>query len=116
MLSLISTIGLFAADPPANSASGNPGDLIKLVGWMGLMAFVFYFVAIRPQSQKAKKHAELLKGLRSGDKVVTSGGLLGVVLNVKDKTVSVRSGDSKLELQKGAISEVLERGSEATQS
>jgi preprotein translocase subunit YajC len=116
MLSLISNIGLFAADAPANSPASNPGDLIKLVGWMALMAFVFYFIAIRPQSQKAKQHAELIKGLRSGDKVVTSGGLLGVVLNVKDKTVSLRSGDSKLELQKGAVSEVLERGSEASQS
>ncbi|MBI3851688.1 MAG: preprotein translocase subunit YajC [Verrucomicrobia bacterium] len=81
-----------------------------------LMVVVFYFILIRPQQKKAKDHASLLKTLRSGDKIVTSGGVVGVVITVKEKTVSLRSADTKLEVLKSAISEITERGGEATAS
>lgn len=117
MMAIDSAMLLLAADAPAGAPSVNPtAEMLKLGGMVVMFILVFYFVAIRPQSQKSKQHTELLKTLRSGDKVVTSGGLLGVVLNVKEKTVSVRSGESKIEVQKGAISEVLERGGEASPS
>jgi preprotein translocase subunit YajC len=117
MILIDALIPLFAADAPGGPAPVNPtGEMLKLGGMVAMFIFVFYFIAIRPQSQKAKQHAAMLKTLRAGDKVVTSGGLLGVVLTVKDKSVSVRSGESKLEFQKGAIAEVLERGSEASPS
>src|SRR2546427_311562 len=79
-----------------------------------LMVVVFYFILIRPQQKKAKDHASLLKTLRSGDKIVTSGGVVGVVITVKEKTVSLRSADTKMEVLKSAISEITERGGEAT--
>jgi len=117
MIPIDAAILLLAAQGPAGSPPVNQtAEMLKLGGMVVMFVVVFYFIAIRPQSQKAKQHAALLKTLRSGDKVVTSGGLLGVVLNVKEKSVSVRSGESKLEIQKGAIAEILERGSEASQS
>lgn len=109
-------IPLLAAATEGERITNPTADLLKMGGMVVMFVFVFYFIAIRPQSQKAKQHAEMLKTLRSGDKVVTSGGMLGVVLNVKDKAVSIRSGESKLELQKGAIAEVLERGSDSSSS
>jgi preprotein translocase subunit YajC len=83
---------------------------------MGLMVVVFYFILIRPQQQKAKAHAELLKGVRAGDKVVTSGGVVGVIVTVKDKTVTLRTADSKLEVTKGAIAEVTERSGDSSEA
>ena len=87
-------------------------------GWTGfipiiLLVVVFYFVLIRPQQKKAKEHQVLLKSLRPGDKVVTSGGVIGTVLAVKEKIVTIRSGDTKLEVTKGAVSEVVERSGDA---
>ncbi len=86
-------------------------------GWAGfvplvLLLVVFYFVLIRPQQKKAKEHQQLLTTLRPGDKVVTSGGIVGTVLAVKDKAVTLRSADAKLEITKGAVSEILERSGE----
>ena len=71
---------------------------------------------IRPQQKKAKEHATLLKSIRSGDRIVTSGGVVGVVITVKEKTVTLRSADTKLEVLKSAVSEVSERGGETSES
>jgi len=76
---------------------------------------VFYFILIRPQQKKAREHTDLLKTLKPGDKVVTSGGVLGVIVSVKEKSVSLRSADTKLEVLKSAVSEITERSSAAGQ-
>ena len=81
-----------------------------------LMVLVFYFVFIRPQQRKAKEHDTLMKTLRSGDKIVTSSGIVGIVVSVKDKTVSIRSADTKLEILKSAVTEITERGGEPSPS
>ena len=52
----------------------------------------------------------MLASLKSGDKVVTSSGIVGVVITVKDKTVSLRSADAKMEVTKSSVTEILERG------
>jgi preprotein translocase subunit YajC len=77
------------------------------------MVVVFYFILIRPQQKKAKDHNTLLKTLRSGDKIVTSGGVVGVVVTVKEKTVSIRSADTKMEVLKSAVAEITERSGES---
>jgi preprotein translocase subunit YajC len=78
---------------------------------------VFYFVLIRPQQKKAKQHAEMLKTVRPGDKVVTSGGIVGMVLSVKEKGgMTIRSADAKIEITRAAIAEITERGNEKSES
>jgi preprotein translocase subunit YajC len=88
-------------------------SLVPLV----LLMVVFYFVLIRPQQTKAKQHAELLKTVKPGDKIVTSGGIIGLVLTVRDKGgVTIRSADAKLEITRAAIAEITERGNEKSES
>jgi len=82
---------------------------------LGLIAVVFYFALIRPQQKKAKQQAEMLKGVKAGDKIVTASGILATVITVKEKSVSIRSADSKFEITKSAIAEILER-SDASES
>ena len=82
---------------------------------MILLVVVFYFILIRPQQQRAKHQSRLLKSLKSGDKVVTAGGIVGVVITVKDKTVSLRSADAKMEITKSSVAEIIE-SSGATES
>ena len=81
-----------------------------------LMIVVFYFILIRPQQKKAKQHQELLKQVKGGDRVVTSSGIIGTVISVKEKSISLRSADTKLEILKSAIAEVTDRSGEATES
>ncbi len=83
---------------------------------MVLMLVMLYFVMIRPQSKKAKEHAALLQGLRPGDKVVTSGGVVGTIVSVKERTIALRSAETKLEILKSAVADVTERGESSSSS
>lgn len=81
--------------------------------WLGfapmvLLVVVFYFVLIRPQQKRAKAQALLISNIKAGDKVVTTSGIVGVVINVKDKTVTLRSFDAKMEVTKSSVTEILE--------
>ena len=81
------------------------------------MGVVFYFLLIRPQRVRAKQQDSLLKNLKSNDRVVTSSGIVGIVISVKDKSVTLRSADSKLEVLKSAVTEITEKaGAESSSS
>jgi preprotein translocase subunit YajC len=82
---------------------------------MVLLVVVFYFILIRPQQKRAKQQAVLIQSLKSGDKVATASGIVGVVITVKDKTVSIRSADAKMEVTKASVTEILQ-GSDAIES
>lgn len=105
-------LSVLTAMAPSSGQSGqsNVPALLQLFPIL-LVFVVFYFVLIRPQQKKAKEHNELLKSLRTGDKVVTNGGVMGIVVGVKDKSVSIRSAESKLEVLKSAVTEITEKAS-----
>jgi len=97
--------------PPSQEGGQAPpwAGMVPLI----LLLVVFYFILIRPQQKKAKEHQRMLTTLRPGDKVLTSGGVMGTVLTVKEKSVTLRSSETKLEVAKAAVSEILERTGEA---
>lgn len=69
-----------------------------------LIFIIFYFLLIRPQQKQEKERQLMLKNIKKNDEVVTAGGLHGVVLNLKDKTVTVRIDDNvKVEIDRSAI-------------
>lgn len=80
-----------------------------------LFGIVFYFILIRPQSQQRKKQAALLASLKSGDKVVTTSGIVGIVVSVKENSVTLRSADAKMEVTKASVTQILE-GSAPTEA
>ena len=100
---------LLALAPQAQPGQEPPPAWTTLVPLV-LIGVVFYFILFRPQQKRAKEHTNLLKTLKPGDKIVTSSGIVGVVLTVKDRTVSLRSADTKLEVLKSSVAEVSERG------
>jgi len=105
----MSMIEIFAmAPPPPPGTEANPtGQLLNSVGMIVLLCIMFYFLLIRPQSKQRKEQEKLIKGVKSGDRILTTGGLYGIVTNVKDKTVMVKIADNvKVELIKSAISTV----------
>ena len=79
---------------------------------MILMVVIFYFLLIRPQQKKAKEHTKMVNALKSGASVVTRGGVVGTVQSVKDTTVTVRSLESKFEVEKHAIERVINNNSD----
>jgi len=81
-----------------------------------LLIFAFYFAILRPQQRRQKQHDTLMKSLRPGDRITTSSGIIGTVVTVKDKSVNIRSADTKLEVLKSAITEITEREGDPTPS
>ena len=108
------------ATTPAGTPGAQPSPLQLLFGnplvLIVLMIVMMYFMMIRPQSQQRKRLAQLLQTLKSGDKVVTTSGIVGVIVTVKDKTVSLRSSDAKMEVTKSSVVEILERGGDSSAS
>tara|TARA_B110000263_G_scaffold12904_1_gene10829 strand:+ start:172 stop:513 length:342 start_codon:yes stop_codon:yes gene_type:complete len=91
-------------------AQGQPqtqGSPMGMFVPMILMVVIFYFLLIRPQQKKAKEHTKMVNALKSGASVVTRGGVVGTVQSVKDTTVSIRSLESKFEVEKHAIERVI---------
>lgn len=83
---------------------------------IGGMVLLMWLMIFRPQQKRAKELETMIKALRAGDKIVTSSGIVGVVLSLKDKTISIRSNDTKLEVLKSSVAEVTERGGETSPS
>ncbi|HEX8167021.1 MAG TPA: preprotein translocase subunit YajC [Beijerinckiaceae bacterium] len=91
---------------------GGSGDVIlQLVPFL-LIFVIMYFLIIRPQQRRVKEHQELVKNVRRGDTVVTSGGIVGKVTKVTDDPeIEVEIADGvRVKLMRGMISEVRTRG------
>ena len=98
---------LMAAPQTGNQGSGN--FLLSLLPIL-LIFGVFYLLLIRPQQKKQKAHMEMLNMLQKGDKIITSGGLKGTVVGVKENEVVVRiAKEVTVEVEKSYITRKEER-------
>ena len=89
-------------------ASGQGGGMgMALIVQLVLVVAIFYFLLILPQRREQKRHREMLAALRPGDEVVTFGGLVGEVIQLKDELVTIKSGDSRLVVERGRIARLL---------
>jgi preprotein translocase subunit YajC len=85
--------------------------IINLIPFIFIF-IIFYFLLIRPQKTKELEHRKMLEKLEKNDEVVTSGGIHGTVVNVKETSVVLRVDDNvKIELEKNCISYVMKKGS-----
>jgi preprotein translocase subunit YajC len=101
---MISTILFLAQQQPA--AQGGASLVTTLLPF-AFMAVIFYFLLIRPQQKRQKDHQQLLSNLKTGDKVITTSGIHGLIANVKDTTFVVKIADNvKIEVDKNAIASV----------
>ena len=95
----------------------NPtGAEIKLLAPLVIMMVIMWVLMIAPQRKKQKELEATLKTLKVGDKIVTSSGIIGLVLSVKDKSIAIRSAETKLEVLKSSVAEVTERSGELTET
>ncbi|HLY41762.1 MAG TPA: preprotein translocase subunit YajC [Terracidiphilus sp.] len=93
---------LFAAAPAAPAGSGL-SILLPL-----LLIPLLYLVMIRPQQKRQKQWQEMLKSIKTGDRVTTAGGIRGIILSIKDDAIIIRVAPDnlKLEVAKSAIASV----------
>jgi preprotein translocase subunit YajC len=76
-----------------------------LIIWIVVLFAIFYFLFIRPQRSKQKKHQDMLGGLKPGDEVVTIGGIKGKIRSISENTISITVyKDVSIEFLKSAIS------------
>jgi len=91
-------------------AAPQGGGLETLLVPFLLMAAVFYFIMIRPQSAEKKKREAMLSAIKKNDRVVTVGGILGTVLSVKDDEITLKvdeSSNTKITFTRSAINRVV---------
>ena len=90
------------------------GGLIQLLPIL-LIILVFYFLIIRPQQRRQRQLQETISNLKIGDRIVTTGGVIGVITTVRDTSFLIRSADkSILEIARTAIAGIDEEGRQAT--
>jgi preprotein translocase subunit YajC len=91
----------------ATPEAGSSGSGLNTFLFLPVMLALFYFLLIRPQSQAKKKQEALVKAAKTGDRVITSSGIHGVITNVKDSTVILKVADNvKLEIEKTHLDKV----------
>lgn len=96
----------FIAQAPAG-APGGAGSIATFVPFIFIF-IIMYFVLFRPQMRRQKEQQRLVSALKTGDRVVTSAGIHGLISNVKETTVIVKVADNvKIEMEKSAITGVV---------
>jgi preprotein translocase subunit YajC len=92
----------------ADSAAGGFAPFIPMI----LIFVVFYFLLIRPQQKKAKAHQEMIANLKKGDRVITSGGMYGLVTGLDEATATIEIADKvRVKVTRGSIAALAQESS-----
>src|SRR3974377_1361505 len=95
------------SQPPVSSMSGGTPTIIM----MAVVAVVFYLLLIRPQQKRMKDQQAMLSRLASGDEVVTSGGILGRIVEVSDTFITLEIADGvRIKVQKNQVAQLMPKG------
>jgi len=79
---------------PPQGAEGAQGSPLQPLIFFGIMIALMYFILIRPQQKQQKRVQEMQSSIKKGDKVITTGGIYGLVENVTDKTVTLKVAEN----------------------
>src|SRR3569832_1763171 len=105
-----------ASAPPALILAQAAPDAVMQFVPLALIFAVFYFLLIRPQQQKAKEHEDFLKGLKKGELVLTSSGLFGRVLELRDQDVTLEIAPNvKVRYERSKIASAVKAAGKAEQ-
>ena len=114
---------LFAQAAPAGGLSSLSPFLLQFV----LIIAIIYFLIWRPQQKQRKKHEQALRTLKRGDEIVTAGGIVGEVIHIRETTkdggtnrlddrVTIKSGESRLVVERGRIARIVNAAGEHVSS
>ena len=97
-------IGLFLQAAPAAGEGG--GGIFSIVMMVGIFV-IFYLVLILPESRRRNKLKKQIEAIKAGDKIVTTGGIIGTVDYISERTLYIKSIDAKFEIAKDFVAQVL---------
>ena len=86
--------------------AGGSGGLVFLVQLVFFGAII-YFLLIRPQQRERKRHREMLAALKRGDEVITAGGLIGEIIHLRDDSVVLKTGESRVMVERARIARLV---------
>ncbi|MEO5580746.1 MAG: preprotein translocase subunit YajC [Gemmatimonadaceae bacterium] len=97
-----------------------PGNtMLGPIFMYGAIFAVFYFILIRPQQKQRKVHDALMRAVKRGDEIVTTGGIVGEIIHIRDSSadggtsvpmedrITIKSGESRLVIERGRIARVI---------
>ena len=89
-----------------------PSPLLNLMPVV-LIFVIFYFLLLRPQKKTQEEHKKMIHALKKNDEVITSGGIHGTIMNVKENSITLKVDDNvKIEVQKNSISVMKRKAAE----
>lgn len=102
---MLAFVSILAQSPsPQGPAGGGLNFFVPLI----FIFVIMYFIMIRPQKKRQDEQKKLVAALKTGDRVVTSAGIHGLISNVKEATVMLKVADNvKIEIEKSAVTNVL---------
>ncbi|MBI2832600.1 MAG: preprotein translocase subunit YajC [Chloroflexi bacterium] len=110
---IFSAGALIAGCAPAAAPSGGAsetGSVLPLVIFMVLIFGFMYFGVIRPQRKRQKAHTQMVQALKKGDKVITAGGIFGVIESIAEDSIVIKvEGGQTLRVAKGSVAVRQER-------
>ncbi|WP_297227185.1 preprotein translocase subunit YajC [uncultured Desulfovibrio sp.] len=107
------SIAFAMGTPQAGGAPASGTDMLVQFLPLILMFAIFWFLLIRPQQKRAKAHKQMLSELKRGDRIMTSGGFIGRILEIDDEQILLECGEAKLRLNRGAVGAVLDKNGKA---
>lgn len=97
-------IDLAYAMGPTPQAGSGPGAILIQMAPIVLVLGIFFFLVIRPQQRERKRKQEMLTALKKGDRVVTTGGLIGTIIGLGEQTLTLKIADSvRVECLRSAV-------------
>lgn len=112
LLVTLSSIAAFAQDAAAAGQPEQPGFFASFFPLIFIFVVMWFFF-IRPKQKEMKQMDEMRKQLKKGDKVMTAAGIIGIVANMEENIVTLRTGSSTIEFEKAAILRVINNDTSA---
>ena len=104
-------MSFFISDALAQGAETQQAGFMELILPLLLMFGIFYFLLIRPQQKKAKEHKGMVEALKSGDEIITNGGLFAKITAVEEDALTCKIAENvEVKVQRHAITAILPKG------
>ncbi|WP_456399527.1 preprotein translocase subunit YajC [Mesoaciditoga sp.] len=98
------------AAPASGGGSFFSGTTSMLV-WLIVLGVLFYFMLVYPQKKRSKTFNNMMSNLKRGDTVITVGGIVGKVTDIKDKTIKIKTAGNDLEITKRSVASIMKSSS-----
>ena len=91
---------------PEGGTANPAATMLMMFGFIA----IFYFIFFRPQRKQQREHQEMVKNLKRGDEVTTVGGIVGTIVHLTNDRVTVKTGDTRIEVERAKIGRVGSQG------